>query len=90
MIETLFNVFVIPTARSLFGWAYNAFEDKEISKFELESLVKTLIRVNMLAAGVYFGTDYFGMNIDAFSASAGSAFVDWVLYYLRNIFKPKN
>jgi len=72
--------------RSVGGWLENALEDGRISAFEWKQLGATIIRVGMLTAGTYYGlTGIFGMNIDVFSAAAGS----WVLDFVISKFKSK-
>jgi len=39
-----------PIIRSVLGWAAKAVEDNKITKFEIKSLVKTVIKVGTVAA----------------------------------------
>jgi len=89
MIETIkdFGLIVgVPVARSVFGWASKALEDKKITQFEWKQLISTVLKVGLMGTVAYFGLDSIGVNNSAEIAAVGAFFADKIFNALK---KPK-
>ena len=79
MIPEIITVLGVAVGRSIFGWAENALKDAKIDSFEWAQLGATVVRISVITAGMYFGLNGAGLNIDAIGASAGSVVLDFIL-----------
>ena len=74
----------IPVARSFFGWLNVSLEDGKITRFEVEQLIQTIIKIEMLALFAYLGLTGFGLDVNAVALVASAAALDVV----RKFFPP--
>lgn len=64
----------IPVIRSVGGWANKALEDAKITKFEINKLISTVLRIGILQVMAYGGFSVLGVD-NALLAAGCSAFV---------------
>jgi len=77
---------IMPVARSVFGWAENALEDKKVTNLELAQLGATIVRVGFISGCMYFGaTQFLGMEISVLGAGASAVVLDFVLRKLDKL-----
>lgn len=88
LLKDLIIIVLIPTGRSVSGWAVNALKDNKVTKFEWKQLVSTVLRVGTMALMVYFGLAAVSVD-NAAVIGADSAFLADKLFSLASKFLKK-
>ena len=86
MIENLKEVGIIlgiPVIRSVGGWLNNALEDKRITPFEVQELLRTVIRVETIAIMTYLGLGGLGYDVTEIGAVASAFIIDMLFGSLK-------
>lgn len=86
MIESLIllgKALVGPMIRGVGGWLENATEDGQITGPEWGMLGATLIRVGVQTAGLFYGLNGLGVDVDAFAAGMSAVVLDFVLHAVK-------
>jgi hypothetical protein len=66
-------------ARSVFGWAENAFEDGKVDSFEWRLLATTMVRVGILTVGSFFVIDWLNPENAMLAAVGAGMLLDFLL-----------
>ena len=77
------TLIVVPTIRSVAGWAVKALEDGKIKMYEWRLLASTVVRVSLISVSAYIGLNCAGIDIPAISASLGAIIVDKLFKSLK-------
>jgi len=66
----------VPIIRNIAGWAENALQDGQISKYEFAELTKTIVSMGITGTFLYFGLDGVGIDGAAIGAAVGAFIID--------------